>query len=313
MIKTNVWYTGKDNYQKNTHIINYEDKLHQYELELLEDVPIEEDRDIYSIYGDFLTQRQTKTVQVLFSGGLDSELVLHVCLKNKIPVEAVTMRLIAYGITLNTHDLYHSKEYCRNNNIKHIVIDLDVIKFFETGKHFEYLDEYLIYGPHVSTHFWLFEQCTGFPVLGGEYTWPWAGKGDVAIVSPIRYQFMQYDRFLKDRNIHGIGNMQGYSFESNALLTSTHINYLKQHPENKLDELGIIRLKQGIHQSLGNIKAEPRPRSFGWEHVNPTVFDIKGQLAILKERYCDTTNLIKWGPRFAKILGSELRSNSRFN
>jgi len=312
MIETNIWYSGQDGYLKNTHTIDPEGKLHHYELELLEDILNEEGRDIYAIYGDFLAQRQTKNVQVLFSGGLDSELVLHVCLKNKIPVEAVTMRLLAQGITLNTHDLYHSTEYCRNNNIKQIIIDLDVVKFFETEKHFEYLDKYLIYGPHVSTHFWLFEQCTGFPVLGGEYTWPWAGEDNLAIVSPIRYQFMQYDRFLKDRNIHGIGNMQGYSFESNALLTSTHIKYLKQHPENKLDEIGIIRLKQGIHQLLGNKTAEPRPRSFGWEHVDPTIFDIKSQLSILKERYGDTINTIKWNPRFAKILGGESGTNNRF-
>ena len=140
MKKTNIWYSGQDGYLKNTYTIDPEGKLHHYELELLEDFPIEEGRDIYAIYGDFLAQRQTKNVQVLFSGGLDSELVLPVCLKNKIPVEAVTMRLLAHGITLNTHDLYHSTEYCRNNNIKQIIIDLDVIKFFETEKHFEYLD-----------------------------------------------------------------------------------------------------------------------------------------------------------------------------
>ena len=94
MIETNVWYSGQDNYLKNTFITDDETNKHTYELELIEDVHIQENRTIYEVYNDLLSVRQTKTVQLLFSGGLDSELTLHACLKNKIPVEAVTLKLL---------------------------------------------------------------------------------------------------------------------------------------------------------------------------------------------------------------------------
>ena len=294
MIETNIWYSGQDNYLKNTLITNDDTNQH-----------------IYEVYNDLLTVRQTKTVQVLFSGGLDSELTLHACLKNKIPVEAVTLRLKGHGITLNTHDLYHSGEYCRRHGVKQILIDLDAISFFENGLHRPYLDKYKIFTAHIATHFWLFEQCTGFPVIGGEYTWPWSGIGPTAIISPTRHLFTQYDRFLAENNIHGIGSMQNRSFELNALVTKAHIDYMRSHPENKLDELGVIQLKQGIHHLLGNTNAEPRPRAFGWEQVR-AIWDIKKEMDKLEKEYGDTVSSIKWGPRFAKILGGEPGTNNRF-
>jgi len=312
MIETNIWYSGQDNYLKNTFITDDETNKHTYEIEILEEgIPIQENRSIYEVYNDLLAVRQTKTVQVLFSGGLDSELTLHACLKNKIPVEAVTLRLKGYGITLNTHDLYHSGEYCRRHSVKQIIIDLDAVSFFENGLHRPYLDKYKIFTAHIATHFWLFEQCTGFPVIGGEYTWPWSGTGSTAIISPTRHLFTQYDRFLTENNIHGIGSMQNRSFELNALVTKAHIDYMRSHPENKLDELGVIRLKQGIHHLLGNTNAEPRPRAFGWEQVR-AIWDIKKEMDKLEKEYGETVSSIKWGPRFAKILGGEPGTNNRF-
>jgi hypothetical protein len=312
MIETNIWYSGQDNYLKNTLITNDETKQHTYEIEILEEgIPIQENRNIYEVYNDLLTVRQTKTVQVLFSGGLDSELTLHACLKNKIPVEAVTLRLKGHGITLNTHDLYHSGEYCRRHGVKQIIIDLDAISFFENGLHRPYLDKYKIFTAHIATHFWLFEQCTGFPVIGGEYTWPWSGTGPTAIISPTRHLFTQYDRFLAENNIHGIGSMQNRSFELNALITKAHIDYMRSHPENKLDELGVIQLKQGIHHLLGNTNTEPRPRAFGWEQVRG-IWDIKKEMDKLEKEYGNTVSSTKWGPRFAKILGGDPGTNDRF-
>jgi hypothetical protein len=312
MIETNIWYSGQDNYLKNTFITDDETNKHTYEIEILEEgIPIQENRSIYEVYNDLLAVRQTKTVQVLFSGGLDSELTLHACLKNKIPVEAVTLRLKGYGITLNTHDLYHSGEYCRRHGVKQIIIDLDAVSFFENGLHRPYLDKYKIFTAHIATHFWLFEQCTGFPVIGGEYTWPWSGTGSTAIISPTRHLFTQYDRFLTENNIHGIGSMQNRSFELNALVTKAHIDYMRSHPENKLDELGVIQLKQGIHHLLGNTNAEPRPRAFGWEQVR-AIWDIKKEMDKLEKEYGETVSSIKWGPRFAKILGGEPGTNNRF-
>jgi len=195
-----IWQDGINNYKKYTHDINTDTKVHFFNTELLK-VPDHNYISLSEYCVDALQNRTTKFVDVLYSGGLDSELVLTLCLQHKIPVRAVTMRLVVNGYPINTHDLYYSEKFCRSNKVEHILIDLDVERFFESGRHYNYLKPYLITEPHVATHFWLLEQCDGFPILGGEYSWPWASK---PLLSPHRHQYSCYDKFLVDNNIDGI-------------------------------------------------------------------------------------------------------------
>ena len=139
-----VWYDG-DGYLCNI----LEDNVHTLRVQEQE---IHENRSIYTVFDDLLSIRQTETVEVLYSGGLDSELVLHVCKHNNIPVKAITMRLIAKGITINMVDMYYSTKFCREHEIEQKIVDLNVTDFYASGDYLRYLDPYEITEPHIATH-----------------------------------------------------------------------------------------------------------------------------------------------------------------
>jgi len=97
------WSSGSNGYKNCT--LESGENSHKFTTELL-DVPFEAGRSITEIFNDHLAIRQTKYVEVLYSGGLDSELVLLSCMKNNIPVIALTLVIKVEGLVINTHDLY---------------------------------------------------------------------------------------------------------------------------------------------------------------------------------------------------------------
>lgn len=315
MSETIEWTSGVDNYKKHTYIIDPIKKSHSYCLEILDrDLP-DDNKTIFDIFSEYLSIRQTKMVEVLYSGGVDSELILYSCLIKKIPVRALTLRIMIDGIVKNTHDLYYSEKFCRNYNVEQKFIDLDVRKFFENGNHTKYLDPYLITRGHIATHFWLCEQAVGFPIIGGEYMWPWAHK-EKMILSPIRALFNAHDRFLKDNGIMGIGSILDYGYESNIKILKTHIEVVKENVDYycNLTTTAHSILKNLLFKRLGFTNIELRRRSGGWEYVDIDRVDFnrkKFDLELLV-KYGITTDKIKWNEQVAKILNNEPGENSKF-
>lgn len=303
-----TWYNGHNDYQKITFDINEETKEHAFHLELL-DVPTSNADSITDIFNIHLSETKGRVVEVLYSGGSDSEITLIHCVRNNIPVRAITMRLLVNGCAINTHDLYYSEKFCRENNVEHVIIDLYADKFFTNGDHIPYLAPYKIVTPHVATHFWLFEQCSSFPIIGGDYTWPWHNN---LILSPQRHPFACYSKFLADKKIDGIGGMLNYSLESNMKFVKKHLEvYDKKFHDGK--SLKIPKLKQDLFESLGFGKLERRLRSYGWEGVNPDVFNIKMYGEDLIDRFGTTISRITWNEKMAAALGSEPGSNDKFS
>lgn len=265
-----IWYDGENNYRLMSLFGNL------FTTELL-DVPTT-DRTVNQVFYDNLANRQTKVVDVLYSGGLDSECVLSSCLINKIPVRAVTMRLLVNNCPINTHDLYYSEKFCREHDVDQVLVDLDVVQFFESGRYLDYLVDYRIDEPHVATHFWLLEQCRGFPVIGGDYTWPHQSKDKI---SPHRLSYSCYNRFMRDRGISGIGNMLGHSLDTNVMFMNEH---LKVHEPDMVN-----KTKRKVFENLGLGTFELRYRSYGWEQAhafNKTYFKIElsKQVGLIKNR-----------------------------
>ena len=83
------------------------DKNH-FTTELTE-CQFEPGRSLDDIFFDHLVNRPNIPVELLYSGGLDSELILLSLIKNKIQFEVMTMVIQFKGITLNITDLYYSE------------------------------------------------------------------------------------------------------------------------------------------------------------------------------------------------------------
>ena len=294
------WNIGLNGFKKCSLILG--EKSHKFTTELVDD-SFEYGRSITEIFNDHLANRQTKYVEVLYSGGLDSELVLLSCMKNNIPVIALTLVIKVEGLVINTHDLYYAEKFCREHNISHKLIDFDASKFFSEGNHLSYLEPYYITEPHVATHFWLLEQCSYFPVLGGD--WPWVHTFPKnKILSPFRLEFSSYERFMVDKGIHGIGNMVGQSLESSCKLIKLQLDYSR-------DNESVSSLKSRMYQSLFP-ELKPRLRSYGWENHRSKTFNILMYKIELIKRLNPAKSHIKWNHTIKNLLNTQVTENDKF-
>ena len=67
-------------------------------------------------------------LDLMFSGGGDSELALRCFLELGIPVNVVTFR---YTDNINRRELEQAVDICQDLNVQHAIIDLDLKKFYE--------------------------------------------------------------------------------------------------------------------------------------------------------------------------------------
>ena len=246
--------------------------------------------------------RQCKYVEVLYSGGLDSELTLISCIRNNIPVKAVTLVIKIKGLAINTHDLYYAQKFCVNHNIEQVLVELDADKFFENGTYLDYLRPYYITQPHVATHMWLIEQCTHFPVIGGD--WPWVQNHvENKVLSPFKIDFSSYERFMKDNGVFGIGNMISNSLESSC-------KFIQLHIDNHVSGETLAEFKTRMYRNI-EPTIEYRARSYGWENMSIVKFDLfKHRFPLLKLGV--TSNSIKWNNVIKNLLNTELTENDKF-
>jgi hypothetical protein len=300
MLNVIEWNVGLNGYKKCT--LELGENNHKFTTELL-DVTFESNRNITDIFSDHLSNRQTKYVEVLYSGGLDSELVLLSCIKNSIPVIAITLVIKINGLIINTHDLYYAEKFCRENNITHKLIELDACKFFQNGEHLKYLTPYYIIEPHVATHLWLIEQCSYFPILGGD--WPWVHTHtENKVLSPSRLEFSSYERFMTDEGIHGIGNMVGYSLESSYKLIQIHL-------DKHIGGESVSNFKSRMYQTMYP-ELKPRLRSYGWEHHKTNSFNLVNyKIELIKQLKPSTPN-IKWNNTIKELLNTQVNENDKF-
>lgn len=294
------WAVGLNNYKKCT--LELGETSHKFTTELL-DNSFEYGRNITDIFNDHLSVRQTKYVEVLYSGGLDSELVLLSCIKNNIPVIAITLVIKIEGLVINTHDLYYAEKFCRENDINHKLVELDADNFFLNGEYLKYLTPYYIIEPHVATHLWLIEQCSYFPIIGGD--WPWVQNHiENKVLSPMRLEFSSYERFMFDKGIHGIGNMVGYSLESSCKLIQIHLN-------NYIPDKAVSNVKSQMYQTMYP-ELKPRLRSYGWENHKTKSFNLLHYKIELIKKLKTTNHMIKWNNTIKTLLNTSANENAKF-
>lgn len=287
-----VWYSGLDNYRKNT----LDDEKFIVEIQ---DVNPRGYKTVDEAFAAHL-EGANLPVEVLYSGGLDSEIVLLSCLANKIPVVAVTMRLMFRGAPFNISDIYYAEKFCREHGIKQVVYDLDVEKFFGNGDHIKYAENYNIQLFVAITLYWLIEQCHTFPILGGDYLWPQTNIDKLAY-SPYRRDYNATDLFMQDKGIPGIGNMISHSIDSNILFIKEHLN--TWHDEN---------FKMKMFNNLGFPNLELRHRSHGWELAKELMYDWEKIGFDVFYRLPTYKNIVSWNKCLADLIGGEPGSNDQF-
>lgn len=302
MDTNNIWFSGIGEFYKHTH--NYYNSTHSatYHCEIRDQEITSKNitEAFYKNLGDY-----RGTCELLYSGGLDSELVLKFLITQKIPTSVITLRLIKNGYPINIVDLYYSEKFCRENHLKQYFFDLDIEKFFNNFQYLNYLKIYKINQFHVASHFWLIEKCHTYPILGGDYPWPWITK---PLLSPFKYDYQCYDLYMKEKSINGIGNMLGNSIDSVSILLNAH----KDNFFNNFNGHALVPvLKQKIYNSLGLGKFELRTRSYGWDNLPSYIFNHEKH-KIISYILPETKNSISWGNIIGNIIGSTTNYNDLF-
>jgi hypothetical protein len=302
-----TWFEGYNNYKKCTTTFDDNGKLTQFHTELL-DVELMDTTNIHEIFNIHLSQRQTKTVEVLYSGGVDSEVVILSCIHNKIPVQALTMRIYTGDILVNTPDVYYSEKFCRENHIKQKFVDFDAVKFFDNGDHFEMIKPYSINHAGTALYFSLISQATGFVVRGGDYSWPWINK---PIISPNQHRHSMYQQYMKDNSIGGIANMLSHSLDANLQFIKSHTELYNHNKHDPSNNIKLPYLKRDVFNQLGFMNLEPRIKAHGFE---PLIKGASPYDAQCIELFGNSVSSISWCDSISKLIGStDIRYNDRYS
>lgn len=99
---------------------------------------------------------------VLFSGGMDSEIVVRSFVEAKIPIRCAISR---FADGLNKHDIEYAMTACEQLGVPYDVHKLDLLGFWD-GPVDEYCDRTRSFSPQLAATMWLVDQVDGFPVMG---------------------------------------------------------------------------------------------------------------------------------------------------
>lgn len=98
----------------------------------------------------------------MFSGGVDSEVVLRSFIEARIPVRAAILR---FRGDLNIHDISWAVISCEALNVPYHFFELDLLEFWR-GQAFEYAKETYCISPQLVSTMWLVDQLDEYPVMG---------------------------------------------------------------------------------------------------------------------------------------------------
>lgn len=101
-------------------------------------------------------------LDVLFSGGCESEIVVRSFLAAGIPIRITIMR---FKNDLNRHDIQYALDFCRQRDLEFKLIELDLLDFWENRAP-AYAEKSKAVSPQFPPLMWLCDQVDGFPVIG---------------------------------------------------------------------------------------------------------------------------------------------------
>ena len=109
-----------------------------------------------------IIREQTRLpIKVLFSGGLDSNVIMESFRLAGIPVSAVIIKMKHY----NSHDICWAIDYCETYSIKMELLELDILHFWK-NELFTYGDLCQSVSPQFLVPMWGMDQIDGFPIIG---------------------------------------------------------------------------------------------------------------------------------------------------
>lgn len=101
-------------------------------------------------------------IAVLYSGGIDSEIVVQSFFESKIPIDIYIVR---FNNNLNLHDISWATKFCDDRNLSYTFLDLNINKWLDGGVE-EYALPVKCQSPQIPISYWAVNQIDDYVVSG---------------------------------------------------------------------------------------------------------------------------------------------------
>jgi hypothetical protein len=121
---------------------------------------------------EYVYANKVGKLQVLYSGGVDSQYVCEILLKLGIKFDPIIIELKdSSGNPYNDHDTKWAYDFCHAKNLKPVIYDLNFDNFVETGKNVEVAESVECCAPVIPCVLYVLSQLDGFTILGNDPTY----------------------------------------------------------------------------------------------------------------------------------------------
>ena len=199
---------------------------------------------------------------VLFSGGIDSEVVVQAFLFSGIPFRVAITR---FRHDLNRHDIAWAIKFCEAHGVRYRLLDLDIERFFSSGAALDYAERARCVQPQLLHTMWAMDQVDGYPVLGSGECYLARRPGPAGFWEMHeKERIAAWFRHLLATGRAGCAGFFQYTPE--VMLAYLRDPLVAALAEDRLgDEEDSSAVKPVAYR--GHFLLEPRPKYHGFEHV----------------------------------------------
>lgn len=197
-------------------------------------------------------------ITLLYSGGLDSEFMLQIFLKEKIPFKTA---IISYG-DYNAHDTEYAFDFCESHGIIPIMVDIDIDDFIKSGRIYDIANSVNCCAYQMPSIMAGLEKLDGTVIMAnGE---PYLKNIDNIWKYEETERVNSYMHWYRQNSIDGTPDFLRYTPEATlAFLREPRVQelILNKHP----GKLSTRTSKHMIYSK--NYLFRPRPKFTGWEKI----------------------------------------------
>lgn len=201
-------------------------------------------------------------LDLLFSGGIDSEVILRIYLDLKIPINVFVFK---YKDMLNHREFNHAVKVCTDLNVNHTVIDFDVKKFFE-NEAYDIWNRCYCNSSGWLPHMKMTEYLDNTPIIGsGEPYWKRLDDGTWM------FELDEGSKFwtLYHKSIGRTAITDWYEYRPEIIISHMKIPKMQELiTDQKFGKLSTVSSKALIHKDYWNDIVD-RPKMVGFEKDKP--------------------------------------------
>lgn len=226
-------------------------------------------RPVKSYHEELLSNAQlirdtfTGGLDLLFSGGIDSEVILRVYHELKIPINVFVFK---YENNYNLLEYNHAIEVCNELNVTPTIIDFNLEKFFENDA-YDIWSKCYAYSSGWLPHMKMTEYLDGLPIIGsGEPYWRHTSR-DLSNPEPWVFDIEEVSHHwaVYHKTINRPCITDWYEYSPEITLSHLQLPYVQDLVNNRVSgKLSTVSSKAFIHQAYWPT-IKDRPKMIGFE------------------------------------------------